>query len=146
VKFNLSYSTNNGTSWNFIKTVTGLNCTPHWEVPVVTASKKKCLVKVVGYDSANVWVGKDISDKPFTIEVLRLTSPNGGEALKSGSTWNIGWRSFKTIRPVAKTKLLYSTNGGTTWNLIKTFMGDPGATTAIAGQCLMSRQRNARLK
>jgi hypothetical protein len=64
--------------------------------------------------------------------VVRLTSPNGGEILRPGSTWNIGW-SFETLRPAAKTKLLYSTNGGTTWNLIKTFKGDPSATNANYG-------------
>jgi hypothetical protein len=126
VKFDLMYSTDNGTSWNFIKSVTGLNCT-HWEeVPVVTANKKKCLVKVIGYDSNAVKVGEDISDKPFTIEVLRITSPNGGETLKSGDTSTIQWVTHKTIRPVAKTILKYTTDG-TNWKTIKTLTGNPGS-------------------
>jgi hypothetical protein len=125
VKFDLKYSTNNGTSWNFIKSVTGLNCT-HWEeVPVVTANKKQCRMKVIGYDSNGVKVGEDISDKTFTIEVLRITSPNGGETLKSGSAWSIRWVTNKTIRPVAKTVLKYTTDG-TTWKAIKTLSGNPG--------------------
>ena len=125
VKFYLSYSTDNGTSWNFIKTVTGLSCA-HWEeVPVVTANKKKCLVKVVGYDSANVRVGEDVSDKPFTIEVLRVTTPDGGELLKAANTWTIRWVTNKTVRPVAKTVLKYTTDG-ITWNPIKTLSGNPG--------------------
>ena len=74
-------------------------------------------------------IGEGISER-LTIEVLRITSPNGGEVLRPGSTWNIGWKSFETIRPVAKTKLLYTTNRGTTYKLIKTFIGNPGATTA----------------
>jgi beta propeller repeat protein len=128
VKFDLQYTINNGTSWNFIKTVTGLNCT-HWEeVPVVTANKKNCYAKVIAYDSNNVKIGEDVSER-FTIEVLRITSPNGGEALRPGSAWSIGWKSFETTRPVANTKLLYTTNG-TTYNLIKTFKGDPGANNA----------------
>jgi hypothetical protein len=126
VKFDLKYSTDNGTNWNFIKSVSGLNCT-HWEeVPVVTANKKKCRVKVIGYDSDGTPVGEDISDKPFTIEVLRITSPNGGETLTSGDTSTIQWTTYKIIRPVAKTKLMYTTNRGTTWNLIKTLTGNPG--------------------
>jgi hypothetical protein len=124
-RFDLFYSLNNGTSWNPIKTGTGPGCL-HWEIPVVTANKKKCRVKVIGYDSNGMLVGEDISDKPFTIEVARITSPNGGEVLSTGSTWNIKWEDFETIRPVAKTKLFYSTNGGNTWNLIKTLKGDPG--------------------
>jgi hypothetical protein len=126
VKFDLKYSLNNGTSWNFIKTVTGLNCT-HWEeIPVVTANKKKCRVKVIGYDSKGTLVGEDISDKPFTIEVLRVTSPNGGETLTSGNTSTIQWTTYKTIRAVAKTVLKYTTNG-TTWKAIKTLTGNPGS-------------------
>ena len=125
VEFDLKYSMDNGTSWNFIKSVTGLNCT-HWEeVPVVTVNKKTCRVKVIGYDSNSVKVGEDISDKPFTIEVLRVTSPNGGETLKSGNTWTIKWLTNKTVRPVAKTVLKYNTDG-TTWKTMKTISDNPG--------------------
>jgi hypothetical protein len=124
VKFDLRYSINNGTSWNLIKTVTGLNCT-HWEIPVATVNKKKCRVKVIGYDSNGVKIGEDVSDKPFTIEVVRVTSPNGGETLKTGSTWTIRWVSHETIRPVAKTVLKYTTDG-TAWKTIKTLTGNPG--------------------
>ena len=126
VKFDLEYSLNNGTSWNFIKSVPGLNCT-HWEeVPVVTANKKKCRVKVIGYDSNGTLVGEDISDKPFTIEVLKVTSPNGRETLKPGDTSTIQWTTYKTIRAVAKTALKYTTNG-TTWKAIKTLSGNLGS-------------------
>jgi hypothetical protein len=125
VKFDLLYTTN-GTDWTAIKTVTGLSCIS-WEVPVVTKNEKQCRVKVIGYDSNGVKIGEGTSDKPFTIEVLRITSPNGGEVLKSGSTWNIGWKSFETIRPVAKTVLKITTNPlGTRWNAIKTLTGNPG--------------------
>jgi hypothetical protein len=109
-----------------IKSVTGLNCT-HWEeVPVVTANKKKCRVKVIGYDSIGTPIGEDISDKPFTIEVLRVTSPNGRETLKSGNTSTIQWTTNITIRPVAKTVLKYTVDGST-WNAIKTLTGNPGS-------------------
>jgi hypothetical protein len=125
VKFDLQYSINNGTNWNFIKTVTGLNCT-HWEeVPVVIANKKKCRVKVIGYDSNSTPVGEGISDKPFTIEVLRIMLPNGGENLTSGNKVTIQWTTHKTISPVAKTVLKYTTDG-TTWKKIKTLTGNPG--------------------
>jgi hypothetical protein len=125
VKFDLYYSINNGTSWNFIKTVKGLHCT-HWEeVPVVTANKKQCRVQVIGYDSNGTLVGEDISDKPFTIEVLRVTSPNGAETLTSDSTWTVRWVSHETIRPVVKTVLKYTTSGGATWTKIKSFTGNP---------------------
>jgi hypothetical protein len=126
VKFDLLYSIGNGTSWNFIKSVTGLHCT-HWEkVPAVTGNKMKCRVKVIGYDSDDFKVGEGISDNPFTIEVLSITSPNGGETLKSGDTSSIQWTTHKTISPVVKTVLKYTTNG-TTWKKIKTLTGNPGS-------------------
>lgn len=126
MKFDLSYSTDNGGHWTLIKSVKGLNCT-HWEeVPVVTANKKQCRVKVIGYDSNGVPIGEDISDKPFTIEVLRITSPNGGEILMSGDTSTIRWITHKTIRPVVKTVLKYTTDG-TTWKKIKTLTGNLGS-------------------
>ncbi len=124
VKFDLRYSTNNGTSWNLIKSVTGLSCT-HWEVPVVPVNKKKCRAEVIGYDSNGVLVGGDMSDKPFTIEVVGVISPNGGETLKSGATSTVRWITHKTIRPVAKTVLKYTINGGTTCKTIKTLTGNP---------------------
>jgi hypothetical protein len=124
VKFDLQYTTN-GTDWAAIKTVTGLRCT-RWVVPVVTKNEKQCRVKVIAYDSNNLKVGEDTSDKPFTIEVVRVMSPNGGETLTSGRTWTIRWVTNKTINPVAKTVLQYTTNG-TTWTRIKILTGNPGS-------------------
>jgi hypothetical protein len=123
VKFNLYYSLNNRAPWNFIKTVTGMYCI-HWDVPVVTANKKKCRVKVIGYDSVGIPVGEGISDQPFAIEVLRVTSPNGGETLESGDISTIQWTTHKTIRSVAKAVLKYTTDGST-WKKIKTLTGNP---------------------
>lgn len=71
-------------------------------------------------------VGEDISDKPFTIEVVRVESPNGGETIKSGSTWTIMWKTNKTMQPVVTTELCYKTDG-TDWKLIRTFTGNPGS-------------------
>jgi hypothetical protein len=125
VKFDLYYSLNNGTSWTFIKSVTDFNRT-HWEeLPIVTANKKKCRVKVIGCDSIDTPVGVHIS-KPFRIEVLRVLSPNGGETLQLGNTVTIQWTTNKTIRPVAKTVLKYTTNGST-WKKIKALSGNPGS-------------------
>jgi hypothetical protein len=66
-----------------------------------------------------------MSNKTFTIEVLRVTSPNGGETLTAGGSWNIKWLTNKTISPVKTTILQYTTNG-TTWKPIKTLSGNPG--------------------
>ena len=125
-KFTLDLSTDNGSSWNLIKTLTGIgiSCTK-WEVPVVLGNKKKCFVRVTALDSDNASVGTDTSNKPFTIEVLRVTSPNGGETLPAGGKWVIRWLTNKTISPVTKTVLQYST--GADWKEIKTLTGNPGS-------------------
>jgi hypothetical protein len=93
---------------------------------VVIANKKKCRVKVIGYDSNGTPVGEGISDKPFTIEVLMVTSSDGGEILTSGNKVTIQWTTHKTIKPVAKTVLKYTTDGST-WKSIKTIRGNPGS-------------------
>jgi len=96
-----------------------------WEVPVVPGNKNKCHVRVTALDSGNISVGSDKSDKPFTIEVLRVTSPNGRETLTAGGSWTIRRLTNKTKYPVAKTKLQYTT--GSTWRPIGTISGNPGS-------------------
>ena len=126
VKFDLMYSLNNGISWVTMATnVTGSSY--DWTVPKPTNNKKKCLVKVIGYDASNVLVDDDTSDAKFTIEVVKVTSPDGGENWKVGSTHAIIWTTNGTKKPVANVKLFYTYNGGATWILIKTLNGNPGA-------------------
>lgn len=125
VKFDLIYSLNDGTTWHPI--ASGITSTSYnWAVPKPSNNKKKCLVKVIAYNSSNVEIKEDVSDLTFTIEVLRLTSPDGGENLISGSTCRITWITNATNKPLAKVKLFYSHNGGITWTLIKTIANNPG--------------------
>jgi hypothetical protein len=120
------YSKNNGTTWITIANdVTGTSY--NWKVPKPLANKGNCLVKVIGYNSSGVKVAEDTSDATFTIEVVKLTSPNGGETLTSGTIHTITWRTNGTQKRVAKVKLLYTTDGGATWNLIIKLTGNPGS-------------------
>jgi hypothetical protein len=94
-------------------------------VPALTKNKKNCLVKVIGYDNKGKKVGSDKSDSPFTIEVVKLTSPNGdGEPLVSDTLVDITWKANQTKSDVTKVVLSYTTNGGTTWKPIETLSGD----------------------
>jgi hypothetical protein len=121
----LQYSTNNGSTWKtIVSKVTGTSY--DWYVPAPANNKTSCLVRVTGFNSSGRKVGKDISDSVFTIEVAKVTWPDGGETLKSGDTQTITWRSNETISPVASVKLFYSTNGGKSWKAIKTVAGNPG--------------------
>jgi hypothetical protein len=128
VKFTVRYSMNNGVTWKTIgnKKMTGNSY--NWTVPKPSGNKKKCLVKVTGYDETGaVKMSEDVSDSRFTIEVIRLGSPNGGETLTSGGTTEIGWITHRTVRRVARVRLYYTKNNGTTWTLIKTIKGNPAS-------------------
>lgn len=126
-KFTLEYSKNNGQTWILIKdNVTGTSY--NWTVPTPLKNRKNCLVKVIGYDASNVEVSEDTSDGTFTIEVIKVTSPNGQELWKAGTTHDITWTTNGTTRPVKKVKLFYTYNGGTNWILIYTILWDnPGS-------------------
>ncbi len=126
VKFDLKYSINNGSTWKTIASeVTGTSY--DWHVPIPSTSKTSCLVKVMGFDSSGKEVGEDISDSPFTIGVVKVTSPAGGQTLESGSTRTITWQTNGTTKPVANVKLFYSINGGVSWKAIKTLKGNTGS-------------------
>jgi hypothetical protein len=126
--FKVFYSIDNGVTWNFINIV---NNERHytWDVPVFTGNKKKCFIKVVGFGEENavgLKLGSDSSDGPFTIEVIKLNTPNGGETLTSGSTYNITWATNSTKKPVSKVILSYTLDGGVTWKAIPAITGNPG--------------------
>lgn len=130
VKFNLLYSNNNGLTWIMIAGgLTGTNY--NWTVPTPWGNKKKCLMSITGYDASGVKVGADRSDSPFTIEVVRLDTPNGGEGVTYTSGYYplpITWTTNATRKPVvAKVKLYYTKDAGVTWIPITTFAGsNPG--------------------
>jgi C1A family cysteine protease/uncharacterized OB-fold protein len=119
----LYYSIDSGTTWSLITALGGASRTYDWTVPVPISNKNSCYVKVVAYSASNVNVGADKSDKPFTIGVVKLLSPNGGEVLESGDIHQIQWEINGTKYAVATVKLYYSMNGGTTWSLITTLDG-----------------------
>jgi hypothetical protein len=125
VSFDLFYSLDNGVSWPLIKK-DERNTIYSWSVPKTIGNKKACLVRVIGYNGTRTKkIGSDTSDKPFTIEVVRLMSPNGGPPpLKQGETINITWTSYETTQPITKVQLSYTKDGGANYNSIITLSGD----------------------
>ena len=122
--FTLQYSINNGTTWkNIASGVEGSSY--NWIVPAPIYNKSTCLVKIIEYNISGVPIDEDISDSTFTIEVVRLTSPNGGETLVSGNVHTITWQTNGTIRPVANIELYYTNNSGCTWKVITTLEVNP---------------------
>jgi hypothetical protein len=126
VSFKLKYSLNNGRTWKVIESgLAGKSF--DWQVPAPPKNKTKCLVKVIGYDASGKKVGADNSDSTFTIEVLTVTSPNGGEACTSNDPHTITWTTNGTKKPVEKVVLSYTINGGRKWKKIETIVGsNPG--------------------
>jgi len=124
--FKLKYSTNNGKKW--IPIDSGITDRSYdWTVPTPPKNKTKCLVKVIGYDASDKKVGADKSDSTFTIEGLRVTSPNGGETLTGGGLHTITWQTNGTKKPVEKVVLKYTKNGGTKWKKIDTLTENTGS-------------------
>ena len=126
VKFDLQYTVDNGTNWKVVvKGIAGYSY--GWRPPAQAGNRPKSKVRVTARNSSGAQIGADASDAPFTIEVVRLDNPNGGESLTSEATATIRWTTNATVRSVAKVKLLYTIDGGTTWKAITTVTGDPGS-------------------
>jgi hypothetical protein len=128
VKFKLKYSLDNGLTWTTVHRESYVTGTEYlWEVPKPLGNKRSCLVKIIGYSGSDKKIGVVQSDSPFSIEVVRLTSPNGGDFLISKQAHRITWATNQIRNPVAKVKLYYTKDGGTTWPSIKGAVpGNPG--------------------
>ncbi len=106
--YTIQFSSNNGASWNTVATnITGNSYT--WTVP--NTSSSQCLIRVYDYNNS---CRIDQSDATFTVTPSGpvLLTPNGGETVQIGCTYNITWTASTFISPV---KLEYSTNSGSTW-------------------------------
>ena len=73
--FDLYYSVNGGVLWKEI--FAGWVASPyHWTIPPLKGKKKKCFVKVLGFDAEGHPVGGDRSDRSFAVEAPRVTYPS----------------------------------------------------------------------
>jgi hypothetical protein len=112
-KVNIDYSTNNGTTWTRIfdtLSTSSSDNSVNWLVPNVTSSQAR--VRII--DASNSAI--NFSSGQFTIYKPSLTilTPNGGEVWQAGRSRTIAWSSSL----VDSIRLEYSTDNGTTWNLI----------------------------
>ena len=113
-QYNVLYSTNGGASYTtIVSNITGNSY--NWSVPNINNTTVR--IKVV--DAVNT-CKEDASDNNFTISPAQpiLLTPNGGEMLYSGTTYNITWNTATLYTNVL---LEYSTNNGSTWTTIGTY-------------------------
>jgi hypothetical protein len=127
VKFKLQYSLNKGEDWETIAKGV-VEKTYNWQVPIIKKNINKCLMKITGYNASGNKVGADKSDAKFSIEVITLTSPNGGESLTSGNTYKIEWDTYETKKEVSKILLKYTKNGGKKWKKIETISSNSSSS------------------
>ncbi len=108
----LEYSTNSGSTWISITASTSNDGTESWLVPNTPTTT--ALVKV---SESVTGIPSDVSNAVFTItpQVITVTAPNGGEDWQAGTSQNITWTSSCFTSTV---KIEYSTNYGSSWNLI----------------------------
>ncbi|NUN10668.1 MAG: hypothetical protein HUU54_15950, partial [Ignavibacteriaceae bacterium] len=116
----LEYSTNNGLNWTTIINGTESDGFYNWTVP--NANTSNAIVRVSDYADGTP---SDISNAVFSIlteTTLRLTSPNGGERILSGTAQTITWstNSLKVSgkESIPSVKLELSTDGGLTFSTI----------------------------
>ena len=144
VKFDVFASWDNGSSWHKLTTSGKISGTSYqWAVPLFPKNKAKCRIKVVGFNAAGTTrLGSDLSDGPFTIGVLDVLSPNGGEGIASGMLTTVTWNTL-TRAPVAGVVLSYTLDGGATWKRIAE-AADTGSYAWMAPQ--VARDAKAKLR
>ncbi len=117
-KYDVLISMNGGQTWTELASNianTGPLMTREITVPIPPKNRHDSLLRVVGKNHLNAVVGSDVSDDPFTIEVIKVLTPNGGEELVARELRLIEWRTNQTIRRVDRVRLLASFDGGKTW-------------------------------
>lgn len=112
----ISYTTNNGFSWNVITNSTPSNGFFVWS-PVPNVNSQLCKIRIA---DALDGEPKDVSDNTFKIseiesKTITVKSPNGGESWEAGTAEQITWFSSTGIDSVY---LEYTTDNGNRWNYI----------------------------
>ncbi len=104
------YSSNNGTSWNFISTVNYSNLSYSWNIPDLASTQM--LIKIQHHFNIGL---KDISDNNFevTTNKINITTPNITSRYQAGKSVEITWNSYD----ITSLNLEYTLDGNT-WQTI----------------------------
>ncbi|MCB0760400.1 MAG: exo-alpha-sialidase [Flavobacteriales bacterium] len=122
-RFNLRYSTDNGSTWNTIATnvyqSNGANSNYSWNYPPPSGS---VLIKIEDYYNNLLY---DVSDAPFTLQPhndLIIVSPNGGNVWEAGTTQSITWADNN----INYVNMELSLDGGATWSQFDSYESSDG--------------------
>jgi beta-lactamase superfamily II metal-dependent hydrolase len=123
--YSLSYTSNNGTSWNTIRSRAEGNPQIYpWSIPNIQANNSK--VRVIVWDDVQ-HPDTDFSDANFNITyrdnqgpTVDIIIPDGGEIWSVGSTRYIFWTATDTSG-VDSVSLQYSVDTGANWRVIFPF-------------------------
>lgn len=135
----IEYSTNSGSTWTTVISSTTNDGSYSWKIP--TVSSTKCKVRIKDTSSGTP---SDVSNAVFSIvtsttPTITVTSPNGYETLKVGTSHTITWSTTGTVGNV---KIQYSTNKGSSWTNIVTSTANDGShkwtvPSKTSTQCLI---------
>jgi hypothetical protein len=120
----IEYSTDNGVSWTGIAVAAFHDGSYYWPVPDTPSDS--CFIKISGNDGdAGI---SDTNDEVFSIVspltgAITLISPNGGENLTAGTSYQITWTSTGAIDNVT---IEYSIDRGTSWTTVVEFAVNNG--------------------
>jgi DUF971 family protein/lipoprotein signal peptidase len=111
----IEYTTNNGATWSLITASTPSDGVYAWD-KIPDVSSLQCRVRI---SDTKDGIPSDISDENFTIttlgnQLVKVTSPNGGEKWIAGSAQNITWEASG----IQNVKIEYTLNNGISWNTI----------------------------
>lgn len=122
-RFNIYYSTDNGSSWDYIANT--YSNSHNWTVP--NEPSTNCLFKVVDYDNSCIM---DVSDAVFTISdplpEITVNSPNSG-TYYFNNNMNISWSSEYLTSEFVTIEVSY--DNGSSWSTIESPSQDDGSYT-----------------
>jgi len=111
----LQCSTDGGSNWWTIANASSVNSTLgtfNWTVSGnATGAQTRIRAKATSVDWSII---EDISNNNFTVNGVKVVSPNGSEVWTVGTTYAINWSTQGTITPI---RLEYSADAGTTWTV-----------------------------
>jgi len=116
------FSSNGGTTFTAIVTnLPGGAQSYNWTVPntPTTAGKIRVVARDAAGNQGNGVSGTFTVVADTTAPSVTVTSPNGGEALQATGTFTITWTASDNVG-VTSQDVLYSTNGGTSFNEVAT--------------------------